>query len=142
MSDCSRTSTGCSGCGECCDPVYLPLGPGDITRALANPRVAGRWRRDLVFFRNHWKPTGEVHVGTKGGIVWVYRCAKYDTQAHACTTYANRPLVCEEHPLYENHRADLAHHLAYLDGEHTPHCSYRAMGKTRLVIVAVTGRAA
>ena len=141
MSDCSKTSVGCSGCGQCCTPVYLSFGPADITARLANPKIGGRWRRDLEFFRAHWWPTGTVTRGSRNGKWnWQYACAKYDIDTHACTAYADRPLVCAQHPIYPFISLKAA--LESLESNQTPACSYRALGKARLVIVEVNGRAA
>ena len=133
---------GCNGCGSCCDPVFLTFGPADVTRRLANPRLGGRLRRDFEFFRQHWhKVRGKISP-TKGVVTWEYTCDMFDPQTHSCTTYTNRPLVCEEHPLYPEHKnSDLGAHVRYLEG-HTPDCSFIAEGRSRLVIVAINGRAA
>lgn len=139
MSDCSAKSVGCSGCGSCCDPVYLPLGKADITRALADPRVGGRWRRDLEFFRAHWVPTGVVNIHSNGRRAFQYACAKFDSVNKRCTAYSDRPQVCERHPMYP--WSTLEKNLAGIE-KNDPECSFRALGKARLVIVEVNGRAA
>ena len=44
----------CSACGDCCDPVWYPLGPADVRQSASTTGS-----EDLLFAAAHWVATGE-----------------------------------------------------------------------------------
>src|SRR5581483_11992997 len=71
----SDTTRGCSACGDCCDPVWYPLGAADIRQSAATTGAV-----DLVFAAKHWRPTGDRLDG-----MHAYRCDRFDPESRLCT---------------------------------------------------------
>jgi Fe-S-cluster containining protein len=91
----ARAVTECSRCGDCCDPVWYPLGPADLRQgavtALAEPH-----RANLRFAATHWLPTGETDDDGRHA----YRCTAFDPGSRLCTAHDSRPPVCRGYPWY------------------------------------------
>ena len=99
-------------CGDCCDPVWYPLGPADL-RQSSLTAVGGPHEPDLVFAAAHWRPTGEVRDGLHG-----YSCDRFDSDTRLCTAHEERPPICRGYPWYDGE-----------PGEHVRlplRCSFRA----------------
>lgn len=92
-------SLGCARCGDCCDRPFIPVSRGQLTAWLANPRVAGAFRRDAVFLDNHWHPDG-VRLGQDEPGLYYYRCDAFDRESRTCTAHSERPRVCSGYPWY------------------------------------------
>ncbi|HEU5034036.1 MAG TPA: YkgJ family cysteine cluster protein [Mycobacteriales bacterium] len=87
------TPATCSACGDCCDPVWYPLGPADIRQSAATTGSA-----DLVFAAAHWQPTG---ARTDDGL-HAYRCDRFDAASRLCTAHDERPPICRGYPWYDD----------------------------------------
>jgi len=83
----------CTACGDCCDPVWYPLGAADIRQSASTTGA-----RDLVFASEHWRPTGEE---TSDGM-HAYACDRFDAQTRLCTAHDDRPPICRAYPRPEN----------------------------------------
>ncbi|HVY11172.1 MAG TPA: YkgJ family cysteine cluster protein [Mycobacteriales bacterium] len=79
----------CSACGDCCDPVWYPLGPADIRQSAATTGAA-----DLVFAAAHWRASGERRDG-----MHAYRCDRFDPATRLCTAHDERPPICRAYPI-------------------------------------------
>lgn len=78
------TTNLCSGCGDCCDRIWLAGGRMAIatnTEATMENRV---WASELV-------PLEQPNT---------YACPKFDRESRSCTTYEDRPPVCSNFPWY------------------------------------------
>lgn len=126
--------TECAQCGDCCDPVHLPLSPADISayreaqatqhgrRTVANKTMAWLLRLELVGRRWNGKR-----------MTYLYRCPHF-TDERTCGNYGMRPSVCSAYPFYGKdpveHGADVS-----MGGR----CSFLAdVGYKMLPIVSVT----
>ena len=83
----------CTACGDCCDPVWYPLGPADIAQSAHTTGA-----EDLVFAAQHWRATGEH---TADGM-HAYRCDRFDEETRLCTAHADRPPICRAYPVATN----------------------------------------
>jgi Fe-S-cluster containining protein len=79
----------CSGCGDCCDPIWYPLGPGDVRQSAGTTGSA-----DLRFAVAHWTATGERRDG-----MHAYRCDRFDERSRLCTAHDERPPICRAYPI-------------------------------------------
>jgi Fe-S-cluster containining protein len=84
----TQTRGACSACGDCCDPVWYPLGPADIRQSASTTGS-----QDLGFAALHWHPTGERHDELYG-----YQCDRFDPQTRLCTAHESRPPICRRYP--------------------------------------------
>ncbi len=84
--------TQCSACGDCCDPVWYPLGPADVRQSAATTGAP-----DLVFAAAHWHATGEL----TGDGLHAYRCDRFDPASRLCTAHDERPPICRGYPWYD-----------------------------------------
>src|SRR5436189_20274 len=75
----------CTACGDCCDPVWYPLGPADIRQSASTTAA-----EDLVFAAAHWTATGDV---TADGM-HAYECDRFDAESRLCTAHDERPPIC------------------------------------------------
>jgi Fe-S-cluster containining protein len=82
----------CSACGDCCDPVWYPLGGADIRQSATTTGSA-----DLAFAAAHWHPTGERSEG-----MYAYRCDGFDAATRLCTAHDDRPPICRAYPVALN----------------------------------------
>jgi Fe-S-cluster containining protein len=82
----------CSACGDCCDPVWYPLGPADIRQSATTSGAA-----DLVFATEHWRATGGRHDG-----LHAYVCDRFDPVGRHCTAHDERPPICRAYPVALN----------------------------------------
>lgn len=87
--------TECSRCGDCCDPVWYPLGAADI-RQSASTAAGGPSAADLAFAAAHWRPTGERRDDLHG-----YACDHFDAVSRLCTAHDERPPICRGYPWYD-----------------------------------------
>jgi Fe-S-cluster containining protein len=89
--------TECSCCGDCCDPVWFPLGPADIRQgsvtATSAPHAA-----NLSFATRHWSATGARDEDGRHA----YRCDAFDVVSRRCTAHDERPPICRGYPWYES----------------------------------------
>lgn len=85
----------CTCCGDCCDPVWFPLGPADVRQgavtALAEPHAA-----NLTFATRHWLATGETDAEGRHA----YTCDAFDARTRLCTAHDERPPICRGYPWY------------------------------------------
>ncbi|HEX3898679.1 MAG TPA: YkgJ family cysteine cluster protein [Mycobacteriales bacterium] len=82
----------CSACGDCCDPIWYPLGPADIRQSASTTGSA-----DLTFAAAHWSATGERHED-----MHAYQCDRFDTPSRLCTAHEDRPPICRAYPIALN----------------------------------------
>jgi Fe-S-cluster containining protein len=82
----------CSACGDCCDPIWYPLGAADIRQSADTAHSA-----DLSFAAAHWRPTGERRDG-----MHAYQCDRFDTDSRLCTAHEERPPICRAYPILLN----------------------------------------
>jgi Fe-S-cluster containining protein len=83
---------GCTACGDCCDPVWYPLGPGDIRQSAGTTGA-----EDLVFAAAHWSATGQRAEG-----MHAYQCDRFDAESRRCTAHDERPPICRAYPIRLN----------------------------------------
>jgi Fe-S-cluster containining protein len=80
--------------GHCCDPVVLPLSPGEIA---GRKRVWDQefMRYALTYIR--WRPPEPGYSG-----IYEYRCRYFNREARECMIYGTgrRPDLCRRHPEY------------------------------------------
>jgi Fe-S-cluster containining protein len=87
------TVTGeCSLCGDCCDPVWYPLGPADVRQSASTTGAA-----DLLFAAAHWHATGKRYDG-----LHAYACDRFDPATRRCTAHDDRPPICRRFPVVLN----------------------------------------
>jgi Fe-S-cluster containining protein len=79
----------CSACGDCCDPVWYPLGAADIRQSASTTGAA-----DLIFAAAHWRPTGARQDG-----LHAYQCDRFDAESRLCTAHDERPPICRAYPI-------------------------------------------
>jgi Fe-S-cluster containining protein len=84
--------SGCTACGDCCDPVWYPLGPADIRQSAA---ITGA--EDLRFAAEHWSATGRRDDG-----MHAYHCDRFDPDTRLCTAHEERPPICRAYPISVN----------------------------------------
>lgn len=89
--DAAPTGT-CTACGDCCDPVWYPLGPADIRQSAATTGAD-----DLTFAAAHWRATGERYDGLHG-----YACDRFDPATRRCAAHDERPPICRAYPILLN----------------------------------------
>jgi Fe-S-cluster containining protein len=82
----------CTACGDCCDPVWYPLGAADIRQSASTTGA-----RDLAFAAAHWRPTGERLDG-----MHAYQCDRFDRTTRLCTAHDERPPICRAYPVFLN----------------------------------------
>jgi Fe-S-cluster containining protein len=82
----------CSACGDCCDPIWYPLGPADIRQSASTTGSA-----DLTFAALHWSATGE-----RRDELHAYQCDQFDTATRLCTAHEERPPICRAYPISLN----------------------------------------
>jgi Fe-S-cluster containining protein len=103
----------CSCCGDCCDPVWFPLGPADVRQgavtARAEPHAA-----NLAFAARHWHPTGAVDADGRHA----YACDAFDRTSRLCTAHDARPPICRGYPWYGGPPS-------WSEPALPPRCSYR-----------------
>jgi len=83
---------GCTACGDCCDPIWYPLGAADIRQSASTTGAA-----DLVFAAAHWRPTGGRAEG-----MHAYQCDRFDAASRLCTAHEDRPPICRAYPIVLN----------------------------------------
>jgi Fe-S-cluster containining protein len=88
-------SLGCAGCGACCETLFTGATRGVLTAKLADPYVAGKWRKDYQFLYDHFIPTGLVFHNRVEQV-----CNVYDPVNKRCTDHENRPHTCRDFPFY------------------------------------------
>ena len=81
----------CSACGDCCDPVWYPMGPADIRQSASTTGA-----EDLVFAAAHWQATGERDADGRHA----YACDRFDPVSRLCTAHDERPPICRGYPWY------------------------------------------
>lgn len=86
--------TECHRCGSCCENIYIPSMPGEITARLADPYVTGSLRNSLEFIKKYWTFNGPDKNGSR------WECAKFDPETRLCTAHSERPPVCKGYPWY------------------------------------------
>lgn len=123
--------TECNGCGACCDPVVLPVSPGQLA-AMGNRLADGVWLREHLHpmgrpegrARQPWaKGKGwSERIDDEGNpiieAVFYYQCDRYDPVAKQCTDYDGRPGMCRSYPWADG--------IANPGADLPPTCSYRA----------------
>ena len=82
----------CTACGDCCDPIWYPLGPADVRQSAGTTHAA-----DLVFAADHWTATGERRDG-----MHAYQCDRFDAASRLCTAHDERPPICRAYPIALN----------------------------------------
>ncbi len=134
--------TDCSRCGDCCDPVNVPLDP----QSYAAERLAvtahddeGWYVHQLKFFRDHWTSIGSNEVTENGETVTMHRvrCDQYDRATRTCQAHDNRPQVCSGYPWYGRAPGDPDRDV--IAASLSPRCSFNAdvPGRAMLPIVEV-----
>ncbi len=107
--------TKCNGCGQCCDPVTVPLGPETLREfpeiAEELPEKTRRWILEALspaefpeWADESWGvPWTEVVTshGTKQVRAEFYNCAHYDRESRSCMAYDERPDICSGYPWYD-----------------------------------------
>jgi Fe-S-cluster containining protein len=88
----SDTTGACTACGDCCDPIWYPLGGADIRQSASTTGA-----EDLVFAAAHWRPTGERSDG-----MHAYQCDRFDRVSRLCTAHGDRPPICRAYPIALN----------------------------------------
>jgi Fe-S-cluster containining protein len=81
----------CSACGDCCDPVWYPLGPADIRQSASTTGA-----EDLIFAAAHWRATGDRDDDGRHA----YWCDRFDPVSRLCTAHDERPPICRGYPWY------------------------------------------
>jgi Fe-S-cluster containining protein len=82
----------CTSCGDCCDPIWYPLGPADLRQSASTTRS-----EDLVFAAAHWAATGDSRDG-----MHAYQCDRFDVDSRLCTAHDERPPICRAYPIALN----------------------------------------
>ncbi|MGN6474962.1 MAG: YkgJ family cysteine cluster protein [Mycobacteriales bacterium] len=82
----------CTACGDCCDPIWYPLGPADIRQSAGTTAA-----EDLRFAAAHWTATGEWHDG-----MHAYQCDRFDAETRLCIAHDERPPICRAYPIALN----------------------------------------
>ncbi|HVU74745.1 MAG TPA: YkgJ family cysteine cluster protein [Mycobacteriales bacterium] len=85
----------CSACGDCCDPVWFPLGAADVRQGAVTARTDPH-AANLTFAAAHWRATGAVDADGRHA----YTCDAFDAQTRLCTAHEARPPVCRGYPWY------------------------------------------
>lgn len=88
-----RRSLGCARCGDCCDPIRLPV---EFHPDTFQARPGSNAEQDLAFIREHWTATGEVTEDGSG----LWRCDRFDSVERVCMAHEDRPPVCRNYPWY------------------------------------------
>lgn len=124
--------TVCSGCGECCLAIPLPVTKDDVRRKLAGeidartrrwildelevipPKEARRiapWREDeaLQMTPDGWSAEYPTY----------YRCSNLDEETGLCTSHDDLPPTCSGYPYYGTGKVLPGMHLP-------PRCAFRA----------------
>lgn len=99
------------GCGQCCDPVVLAIGPEYLA---AHPEVAAVMDpREREWVENELKPVATPSWVKPGRVATAtvilngrpkvleanyFRCVNFDSEARRCTRYEDRPRVCRDYP--------------------------------------------
>lgn len=97
--------TDCVRCGDCCDPVTLPLDQWLQVLDWNAEWPEERWDGDergtraevfpnLTFMYEHW------HCTDVRGSTVLLRCDAFDVSTRTCTMYEQRPPVCRDYPWY------------------------------------------
>ena len=86
--------SGCTRCGDCCDPVIL-RGPADDLVGGYLAQTTDRQPEGAAFIRAHWTRIGDA-VGGGGE----YACTAFDRETRLCTAHDDRPPVCQGYPFY------------------------------------------
>lgn len=82
----------CTACGDCCDPIWYPLGAADIRQSASTTGA-----EDLVFAAAHWTPTG-----ARQDAMHAYQCDHFDPESRLCTAHDERPPICRAYPVALN----------------------------------------
>lgn len=91
--------TDCAMCGDCCENIGLNVDVSIMKARLANGRVAGKDRKELLFITENFIPTGRVE--TRGGKTKrILKCLKFDKKTRQCTAHDERPTLCRRYPWY------------------------------------------
>jgi Fe-S-cluster containining protein len=88
----SDTDGVCTACGDCCDPIWYPLGPADIRQSASTTHAA-----DLIFATANWRATGARTDG-----MHAYQCDRFDRTTRLCTAHEDRPPICRAYPIFVN----------------------------------------
>ncbi len=93
--------TDCARCGDCCDPVILPLTKKQVRErnTPSGPFILANWRRisRAEALKRRPPPDGlDYPTGQR-----FYECAAFDPATRLCTAHDDRPPVCRRFPWYE-----------------------------------------
>jgi Fe-S-cluster containining protein len=95
----------CAGCGDCCDPVWLPYGEEMIIDALAADKIGqpSSLGEDAQWVAHHMKPLNPQPVAragaAQGSTAWA--CDALDQVTRLCTAQSLRPPMCRGYPWYD-----------------------------------------
>ena len=112
----------CAGCGDCCDPVWLPYSKEMLTTTVAmnSDGDAHDLGEDATFVLAHMTPMDPQPAQPSGetgsGIAW--SCDAWDPSTRQSTAHDDRPPMCRAYPWYGQPAADTVAALL-------PRCSHR-----------------
>ncbi len=91
--------TDCARCGDCCDPVILPLTKKQVRErnTPSGPFILANWRRISRAEAARRRPDLEPHRPGQR----YYQCAAFDPDTRLCTAHDDRPPICRRFPWYE-----------------------------------------
>jgi hypothetical protein len=122
--------TECNGCGGCCHPFTLPIGPGQLWGPEGNRVAEHEWMRaHLTPMRRSegralqpWAEGWDQYQDRDGRAQLrpghYYRCDNYDEETRRCTDYENRPDICRRYPWFNG--------VPVPGAQLPPTCSFRA----------------
>lgn len=122
--------TECGKCGDCCEDIKLNVPQGTITAMLANPYIAGRGRRDMIFVQEYMILTGRVDGKFASHPRQIRDCLMFDPETNLCNAHEQRPLLCAGYPWYSGGPSKSQHLHA--------RCTFNADVRTMLPIVSIT----
>jgi Fe-S-cluster containining protein len=94
----------CAGCGDCCDPVWLPYGEEILAgaQAMNAPGRSSSLGEDAQWVVDHMKPLALQPVARPGAAAdaTAWACDALDPVTRVCTAHELRPPMCRGYPWY------------------------------------------
>ncbi len=135
--------TECARCGDCCDPVILPVHPHTWARQQldGDRELSQRARYQYEFWLEHWQPIGVLVSEDDDAVVVAHQvaCDQFDHERRLCMAHDSQPDVCSGFPWYGRPEDDIEGRQPIADSL-SPRCSFNAdvPGRTFLPVVEVT----